>query len=59
MRQRQPDARIVLALGFLLSAIVVVLPLASRPRYVLVGAGLDLVAFALLRMIGSDEYRRR
>ena len=50
MRQRQPDARIVLALGIVLSAMVVVLPIAARPRAMLVGVGLAVVVFALLRL---------
>ncbi len=50
MRRRQPNAIIILALGIVLSAMAVVIPMAARPRAVLVGVGLAVVVFALLRL---------
>ena len=56
MKRRQPNVVNILALGIMFSAIAVILPLAQRPRYVLVGAGLGLIVFALFRML---QERRR
>ena len=56
MKRRQPNALNILALGIIINAIAVILPLAQRPRYVMVGVGLGLIVFALFRMI---QQRRR
>ena len=56
MNRRQPNAINTLALGIMFAAMAVILPLAERSRYVMVGVGLGLIVFALVRMI---QQRRR
>ncbi len=43
MQRQQPNAVITLAIGLLLAAIAVVLPMSDRPRYVVMVVGIGLI----------------